>query len=209
MSGLFITFEGIDGCGKTTQSKLLFEKLVSNGHKVHLTREPGGSLKIDTIRALLKSNSWHPVTEMLLMFAARKEHLVDVILPKLEENYIVISDRFYDSTIVYQGVLKEVDIEMIMNIKHLIIGNFEPDLTFFIDISAEESICRFKKLVIQDAYDALGIEKRQILIDAYHKLAKIYSDRVHVIKSLRNENLTFEKINGIVEGVLQKVDEKN
>ena len=159
--GLFISFEGADGTGKTTQIKLLSKRLSDGGHKVHVTREPGGSELAENIRQTLKANpQLDSITELLLIFAARRSHFVETITPLLNEGYIIISDRFYDSSLIYQGILKNLPIEQIMSLKQMVMNDFEPDMTFILDMSAEAAIARVqsRKLASGDAYDEMSGE---------------------------------------------------
>lgn len=136
----FITFEGCDFCGKSTQVVLLKEFFQSEQRKVLTTREPGGSDFAEEIRGLLlsKHGVTDPLVEYLLLAAARKDHVDSVIKKRLDEGYYVISDRFYDSSLCYQGYYKNLDLKILEYIKSISIDKFEPDLTFVIDISIDE-----------------------------------------------------------------------
>lgn len=136
---MFITFEGIDGCGKSTQSERLYKNLKKMGYKVLLTREPGGTKVAEEIRNILlhEDNAMDPLTEVYLYSSARMEHVKKIIEPALREGKIVISDRFYDSTITYQGYGRDVSVEKIKNINKEFLENYEPDITFFIDTPIE------------------------------------------------------------------------
>ncbi|MBR6674902.1 MAG: dTMP kinase [Alphaproteobacteria bacterium] len=146
--GYFITFEGGEGCGKSTQIKLFTEYLQKKGIPCLLTREPGGSQGAEEIRALLlkgDTSKWDKITEILLFSAARRDHLVKKIWPALEQGTTVISDRFADSTMAYQGYgygINEASIQMVNDTYKMIAGNFEPDLTFILDIAPEVGINR-------------------------------------------------------------------
>lgn len=146
--GYFITFEGGEGCGKSTQIKLFTEYLQNKGISCLLTREPGGSQGAEEIRSLLLKGEiakWDKVTEILLFSAARRDHLVKKIWPALENGTTVISDRFADSTMAYQGYgygIDEDSIQMVNNAYQMIADNFEPDLTFILDIQPEVGIAR-------------------------------------------------------------------
>ncbi|MBR5129922.1 MAG: dTMP kinase [Alphaproteobacteria bacterium] len=148
VKGYFITFEGGEGCGKSTQIKLFADYLRGKGISCLLTREPGGSQGAEEIRALLlkgEANKWDKVTEILLFSAARRDHLVKKIWPTLENGTTVISDRFADSTMAYQGYgygIDEESIKMVSNTYQMIASNFEPDLTFILDINPEIGIAR-------------------------------------------------------------------
>ncbi len=132
---MFITFEGIDGSGKSTQCQLLRDSLEMKGYKVFMTREPGGTKTAEAIRNVLLHihEPIEAMTEVFLYCAARVEHLEKIILPKLAEGYIVISDRFYDSTIAYQGGGRGLGLEKMIEINKIFIEKATPDLTFFID----------------------------------------------------------------------------
>lgn len=146
--GYFITFEGGEGCGKSTQIKLFTEYLQHKGIPCLLTREPGGSQGAEEIRALLlkgETAKWDKITEILLFSAARRDHLVKKIWPALENGTTVISDRFADSTMAYQGYgygIDETSIRMVNDAYQMIAGDFEPDLTFILDINPEVGIAR-------------------------------------------------------------------
>ena len=152
----FITFEGCDFCGKSTQIQLLKEYFEINNKKVFLTREPGGTIVAEKIRELILSSKGitDPLTEYLLIAAARKDHVDNLIKKKIQQGYYVLSDRFYDSSICYQGYYKNLDINVLETIKELTIGKFEPDLTFLIDIPEEEI-----EEEVRDAFKAAGGER--------------------------------------------------
>lgn len=146
--GYFITFEGGEGCGKSTQIKLFADYLQKKGIPCLLTREPGGSQGAEEIRALLlkgETSKWDKITEILLFSAARRDHLVKKIWPALEQGTTVISDRFADSTMAYQGYgygINETSIQMVKDTYQMIASDFEPDLTFILDIAPEVGINR-------------------------------------------------------------------
>lgn len=194
--GKFITFEGGEGVGKTAQIELLLEKLKTLKLKVKLTREPGGTSFGELIRNLLKSHpdfkNIDPLAEAFLMFAIRKDHYEKIIKPFLDEGYIVICDRFYDSTIVYQGMLKNIPYESIMTLKNLTLGDFEPDLTFILDLDPKIASLRLenRELNLLDAYDSMDIEKHNIIRTGFKKIAKIFSYRTKII----NANKSPQKI---------------
>ena len=133
----FISFEGGEGTGKSTQSKLLFEYLKKEKIPAILTREPGGTETAEKIREILvtgKANKIIAKTELLLHYAARLDHMEKVILPALSKGKIVISDRFFDSTYAYQGYGHSVDIKMIDKLNQISLGGFKPDVSFIFDI---------------------------------------------------------------------------
>jgi dTMP kinase len=144
-NGRFISLEGGEGAGKSTQANKLKKYLESKGKEVVLTREPGGSLGAEELRNLLvsgKEDRWDPISETLILYAARREHWLKTIKPSLCQGSWVISDRFSDSTIVYQGFGKGVDRDLIEDLHLLTLGKIYPDLTFFLDIPAELGLKR-------------------------------------------------------------------
>ena len=146
MSGQLITFEGSEGCGKTTQITMLAQRLEGMGKKVVITREPGGTLIGEKIRALLQdpanTGEITPTTELLLFSAARAELVEQLIKPALERGEIVICDRFFDSTFVYQGIARSIDLQVINQLKDIAVGSLKPDLTLLLDLDPEAGIKR-------------------------------------------------------------------
>lgn len=143
----FITFEGGEGTGKSTQARRLSEALQARGIANIVTREPGGSPGAEDIRKLLvqgERERWEPVTETLLLFAARSDHIARTIRPALESGTWVICDRFTDSTYAYQGAGRGVDADLIYRIEQAAIGDFRPDLTLILDVSVDEAFGRIE-----------------------------------------------------------------
>lgn len=132
----FITFEGGEGTGKSTQAKLLFSSIKKTSEKVILTREPGGTNIAEEIRKIIVKNNYNlnKVSELLLIYAARNEHLKDTIIPSLDKGHVILCDRFLDSTFVYQVQGKKIDIKIFEYFNKLIIKNYKPEITFIIDI---------------------------------------------------------------------------
>jgi len=166
MKGKFIVIEGIDGCGKTTQINELSKWLPNSGlinkdSKLITTREPGGSLLGKKLRSLILDNNENikpsSLTELLLYSADRAEHVSKIIAPALKNNNWVISDRFSDSTLAYQGYGRDINLEIIRNIESIVCQGEYPDLTFFLEISPEESIFR-RKNEIPDRIESEGIK---------------------------------------------------
>jgi len=144
---LFITFEGIEACGKSTQATLLKSALIQLNHDVILTREPGGTEISEEIRRLLLNPNYKEMTaetELLLYLAARSQHTSELILPALLDNIIVICDRYFDSTIAYQGAARKLDLNIIKRINTFATSGLIPDITFILDIPVEVSIERQK-----------------------------------------------------------------
>lgn len=143
--GFFITFEGIEGCGKSTQVRLAAEHLSRAGYEVVVTREPGGCPIADAIRAILldaRNNAMVPMTELLLYAAARAQHVAEVIEPALSVGKIVLCDRFTDSTLSYQGFGRQLDRELIARLNTLAAGSIRPDLTVLLDCPVETGLAR-------------------------------------------------------------------
>ena len=203
LSGKFITFEGGEGVGKTTQIHLLYEFLNTRRIKVKVTREPGGDEVGEKIRAVIKSaaiTKMDPLCETLLLFAARRDHFIKIIQPLLEQGYTVICDRFYDSTLVYQGLLKHVSIEDIMKLKQMTIGNTEPDLTIILDVDSEVSTKRLSmRNLIQDEYDTMKKEQHDIIRKGFQNIAEVFSFRSVMINATGNEKTVFAKVIKAIE----------
>ncbi|MCX7910794.1 MAG: dTMP kinase [Endomicrobia bacterium] len=170
MKSLFIVFDGPEGAGKSTQAKLLFNHLKSKNYDVVLTREPGGSKVSEAIRKIILSPSYKitPLTELLLYEAARAQHIEEIIIPSLKKNKIVICDRFYYSTIVYQGYARGLSINFIEKLNKLILGKLEPNIVFLLDVSAEEGLKRVK--AVKKVFDRLENEN----INFHKKIRKGY-----------------------------------
>ena len=180
MKGKFIVIEGIDGCGKTTQideiSKWLPKSgLIMKDSKLITTREPGGSLLGKKLRRLILDNNVNnkpsSLTELLLYSADRAEHVSKIISPALNNNDWVISDRFSDSTLAYQGYGRNINLEIIKNIESIACQGEYPDLTFFLEISPEESIIR-RKNEIPDRIEAEGIKFLERVNEGFKLIAK-------------------------------------
>ncbi|WP_423206395.1 dTMP kinase [Paracoccus yeei] len=181
---MFISFEGIDGSGKSTQARLLADRLRALGHETVLTREPGGSDGAEQIRALLVEGGqerWSPETELLLFNAARRDHVERLIRPALDRGAWVVSDRFADSSRVYQGVARDGNRQLVEALHCLVIG-IEPDLTFLIDMDPAAALARSKaRGGAEDRFESLGLEFQQRLRAGFLELAREYPDRIRVI----------------------------
>jgi len=171
----FITFEGIEGCGKSTQVKNLQEFFVKNNLDCLATREPGGSEIGNKIRQILldkNHNLINPKTELLLNFASRIEHIEQKIKPALKQNKKVICDRFFDSTIAYQGYAMGVDLNQIKQIQEIAIGNLVPDITFLIDLPVEIAFERIKSRSENNRYESMNIDFHQKVRHGFLEIAK-------------------------------------
>lgn len=190
LSGYLITFEGSEGCGKTTQINALAKRLEGQGKTVQITREPGGTVIGEKIRELLQdpkhSNEISALTELLLFSASRSQLISSVIQPALERGEIVISDRFYDSTLVYQGLGRSIDRSLIEQINTLTVGSLVPDLTILLDLDAEVGIARAKQRQSGelDRIETESLEFFQAVREGYLKLAEAEADRFIVLDGL-------------------------
>jgi dTMP kinase len=185
MQGLFITVEGIDGVGKSTHVKFIEEYLQEKGFKTITTREPGGTDLGEQFRALLLSNKsqMHRITELLLMFASRQELIANVIAPNLNNGVCVISDRFIDASVAYQGIGRKIGIEKLNNIIALLEPQLVPDLTLLFDAPVDLTFSRVGKHVEKDRIEQ---EDKNFFIEvqqAYYSIAKKDEQRVKIIKT--------------------------
>ena len=180
MNGKFIVIEGIDGCGKTTQIEAIYKwlpssELMEKNSQVIKTREPGGTKFGKRIREILlandKKNKPSDLTELLLYAADRAEHVSKIISPELHKNNWVISDRFADSTLAYQGYGRDLDIKIIKQLELIVCQGETPDITFFLDISPEESVAR-RKDQIPDRIESEGINFLKNVNEGFKKIAK-------------------------------------
>ena len=187
MSGRFITFEGGEGTGKSTQAKLLVERLKTLGIASILTREPGGSTVAEIIRHVLLSGAAKPLgaeAEAMLFAAARDDHLTQTIRPALERGEWVVCDRFSDSTRVYQGVLGQVDLRLIKRLEKITVGDTKPDLTFVLDVPATIGLARAKArrgAAQSDRFESEDLSFHERLREAFHQLAISEPDRCALI----------------------------
>ncbi len=184
MTGKLITFEGIDGCGKSTQARLLFDRLYSKGVECVLTREPGGSAGAEEIRNLLvkgTANRWSPETEILLFTAARRDHIERIIIPEIKKNKIVISDRFFDSTKIYQGATNANLINLVNNLHNLVI-KIIPFLTFVIDMDPQRALSRgLARQTGEDRFEEFGIAFQTKLREGFIQLTQVEKKRCFLI----------------------------
>lgn len=180
MRGLFITFEGGEGAGKSTQSRRLKSALEDMGRDVVLTREPGGTPEAEKIRDLLvqrDGGNWTPMAECLLFFAARQMHVETLIKPAIANGKIVICDRFTDSTIAYQGYGHGFDIPTIREVERLTLGGFKPDLTFILDLPVSEGLQRsLKQKVIATGKENTEDRFEKLQFDFHEKLRQGFLD---------------------------------
>lgn len=189
MKGLFITIEGPDGSGKSTQIKKLADYLEQAGHAVVLTREPGGTKISEKIREIIldKDNiEMDPVTEALLYAASRAQHVAEVIRPALKEGKTVICDRFVDSSIVYQGIGRELGIETVENINCIAVKNTLPHITFLFQLCPEIGLERKTQQGEKDRLEQEALAFHQKVFEGYKGLKELYPDRIVVVDASRS-----------------------
>ena len=181
-SAKFITFEGIDGCGKSTQAKLLLDYMNKSGVETILVREPGGTNISESVREILLHSSSGQMgdrTESLLMTASRAQLTQEVIIPNMDQGKFVIADRYSDSTLAYQGGGRNLDIEWLIELNNYATFTLLPDITFFVDIRSEEALRRLDSN--KDRIEGEGIEFQARVRKTYHELAERFNDRYVIL----------------------------
>ncbi len=203
--GRFITFEGIDGSGKSTQARLLAEHLRAAGHPVDLTREPGGSPGAEEIRRLVLEGDpdrWSPETELLLFTAARRDHLERVIDPGVAAGRVVISDRFADSTRMYQG-LGRGDLRALVDELHRLMIGREPDLTLLIDMDPDRGLERaLSRGGTEERFESFGADLQTRMRQGFLDLAAEFPERIVVIDGNRAIDAVAADVRRVVIGHL-------
>jgi dTMP kinase len=200
--GHFISFEGIDGSGKSTQAKVLTKTLEDLGHNVVLTREPGGSIGAEEIRRLVLQGDpdrWSAESEILLFTAARRDHLEKTILPALDAGKIVICDRFADSTRMYQG-LSRGDLRTLVDELHSLMIPHDPDLTVLIDLDPKLGLSRAKsRNTVEERFEDFGISLQEKMRVGFLNLAEEYADRFRVIDGQRDIDVVAADVLTVVQ----------
>jgi dTMP kinase len=192
----FISFEGIEGCGKSTQAKKLHEFFLSQKIDAILTREPGGTIAGECLREILideKIPKLEAKTELFLNFAARLEHVEKLIKPALRSQKIVISDRFFDSTYAYQGSAFGLDEKLIDEVRKNTIGDFAPDITFLIDLPVEAAFARIGDRKENNRYEKLSLDFHQKTRDGFLNLTK-KNPRIQLLDGKKNPQEIFTEI---------------
>ena len=200
--GHFISFEGIDGSGKSTQAKVLTKTLEDLGHNVVLTREPGGSIGAEEIRRLVLQGDpdrWSAESEILLFTAARRDHLEKTILPALDAGKIVICDRFADSTRMYQG-LSRGDLRSLVDELHSLMILRDPDLTVLIDLDPKLGLTRAKsRNTAEERFEDFGISLQEKMRVGFLNLAEEYAERFRVIDGQRDIDVIAADVLSVVQ----------
>jgi dTMP kinase len=209
-SGIFITMEGPEGAGKTTILKLLGDALQKEGYSVVLTREPGGIPISEQIREVIlnkENTAMDSRTEALLYAAARRQHLVEKIIPALDRGMIVLCDRFIDSSLAYQGHARGLDMEEIYNINQFAIGDFMPDVTFYFDIDPAEGLKRISANDHREVnrLDLEALHFHEKVREGYQLVMERWKDRFVRIDASQPLDLVFEQTKASISEVLRKV----
>lgn len=199
---MFITFEGGEGSGKSTQSRLLKDYLEKNNKQVVLTREPGGSAGAEEIRNLIVSGNtdkWSTNTELLLIYAARSDHWEKIIKPSLDSGKIVLCDRFSDSTLAYQGYGKEYDFDFLETLYKKIIGTKQPDITFIFDFDVSIGLNRASKRMqrltsAENRFENMDISFHEKVREGFLKIAQQNQQRCRVIDASLSMQVIHSKI---------------
>ncbi len=207
--GFFITFEGGEGAGKSTQIRRLAERLKALGHPVVLTREPGGSPGAEAIRDIVLNGPperWSAVTETLLMYASRRDHIERVIRPALDAGKVVLCDRFADSTRAYQGAGGQVDTRLIDTLEATVLEGVHPDLTLILDLPVEEGLARaMSRGGGEDRFESKGGAFHERLREAFLEIARKEPERCLVVRADRPPEAVEADIRAAVEPRLERV----
>ena len=203
--GIFISFEGIEGSGKTKQSRLLYEYLRRSGYKVILTGEPGGTqigLKIRDLLLSVENRKMTPVSELLLYNASRAQHIKEVILPALKKGFIVITDRFIDSTKAYQGYGRGIDLKLIEFLEKIVTEDIRPDLTLLLDLDVKIGLKRNRGINKTDRLELEDVKFHKRVREGYLKIAAKELERIKLIDAAESIEEIHRKIIGIVTDVV-------
>ena len=207
--GLFITIEGPEGSGKTTVAKRVVEELSSLGYKVMYTREPGGVGIAEKIRDIIldvNNTNLDPRSEALLYAASRRQHLVEKVLPALKNDYIVICDRFVDSSLAYQGYAREIGIDEIYDINMFAINNQFPDITILLDIDPEVGLQRIMKNRQEEVnrLDLEGLSFHNKVHQGYQIIKEKYKDRITLVDGNKGYDEVFDEVFSIIKNKINE-----
>ncbi len=201
MKGIFISFEGIEGTGKTIQSRLLYEYLIKKGNKVILTEEPGGTkvgLKIRELLLSVEHKGMIPIAELLLYNASRAQHVKEVILPAINRGVVVITDRFTDSTVAYQGYGRGIDLNLIDSIEKVVTDGLRTDITILLDVDVEVGLKRNRGINKTDRLELEDVEFHRRVRGGYLEIASKKPERIKLIDASKGIGEIHSKIVSIV-----------
>jgi len=204
MKGKFITVEGIEGVGKTTNIDFIHQRLQAAGRDVVLTREPGGTPLAEAIRGLLLDSAYTGMDsscELQLMFAARAEHLAKVVWPALQQGQWVLCDRFTDATYAYQGGGRGIDSDVIARLEELVQGDFRPDLTLLLDVPVAVGLARAGKRGALDRFEQEKVEFFERVRNAYLEMAQRSPERYRVIDASQPLELVQQQLDVVIKSV--------
>jgi len=208
--GLFITFEGIEGSGKSTQCRILAEYLEKGGYRVIETREPGGTPMAEHIRSLFLQTPTQPLdlptpeTEACLVFAARSQHVASRLLPSLSEGAIVLCDRFSDSTLAYQGYGRNLNVTDLQRFNRFVSQGLTPDMTFVFDLPVQQGLARRRRDPEQNRMDKEALAFHSRVRNGFLTIARQHPRRITIINARRSQKTISKQIWAIVEPVLQR-----
>lgn len=197
MEGIFITMEGPDGSGKTTQIDLLKKYLESKGYDIVIAREPGGTAISEAIREIILNKEYQEMsymTELLLYASARAQLVNQVIKPALNEGKAVICDRFVESSAVYQGIGRGLGVDTVYEVNNYALGEVKPKLTIFMDLDADAGIKRKKNQAELDRMEMEDLSFHKRVVEGYRQLAKLYPERIYPVDA----TLPIEEIHSII-----------
>lgn len=207
MKGMFITFEGNDGSGKSSAIQAVYDELIKENYNVILTREPGGSKIAEKIRTIILDTDnlgMDSKTEALLYAASRREHLMKKIIPALNEGKIILSDRYLDSSLVYQGIARGIGVNEIYNLNKFAIDDYLPDLTIMLAVRPEIGMERIKNN--RHEFDRLELEKLEFhhkVYNGYKEVAKLYPNRIVMIDGEKSKEEVLEETKKVVMGFIK------
>ena len=207
MSGLFITFEGPEGSGKTTIANMVLDTLKQEGYPILYTREPGGIDIAEQIREVIikkENTAMDPKTEALLYAASRRQHLVEKVLPALKNDAVVLCDRFVDSSLVYQGVGRGLGIDTVYQMNLFAIDDVMPDLTIFFDVKPEIGLARIHKDENREVnrLDLETLDFHQKVYNGYCEVANHFKDRIQTVDASQNIEEVYAQVLAMVKAKL-------
>ena len=196
MKGLFITFEGPDGSGKTSVATAVCEILTDEGYQVVHTREPGGIAISEDIRKIIldpKNTMMDARTEALLYAASRRQHLVEKVFPAIREGKIVICERFLDSSLAYQGYGRQLGFDEVLSINLFAIENTYPDLTIYLDVDEEVGLSRLENRSFKDRLDQESIDFHHRVSEGYREVLRRFKDRIEIVDASKDKQSVIEE----------------